>query len=908
MRLHMDGERPPFQSIFESVRRDVDPAKLKAAGRGILIIGGLLLLFLVVSASLVPSTEYLWFLHDARHPAVFATAYSARGTLFAISFVVGWLVLYGSLKLALNQTMVFLEAPSSRGQLIVTNAIGFVQSRGATLVRYGAPVLAFFSALDFSNEWSTWLLARHAQQFGVKDPTYGLDLSFFVFTLPWLRAVTNFGCALLVLTTLSSIGVYAGLQAMAALARIELGRPRIRIHIHVLIGLTILAYALQTFLKTYEAGLVESGQFTGAGYAAMHGLWIQRFVSVAAVLVGLATMANGWIGRPYAIAIRGVIGVVAVHVLGVIAYPAVLQRLWVDPDRVPKESPYAANAISMTRFAYDLNRIEIRNEAPMPTPTATDVAQSQSTLANMRLWDPNVLRECLEGYQAIRPYYRFFDVSIDRYQVGGSKRLLMLSPRLIDLDGLQSSARNWTNERLQYTHGYGVVVTRVDQQTTDGEPVMLDEDIPQRSEADLAVKEPRLYYGNPKDDDDRPIDEYAIVDTGQPELDYPTSDTTVTTRWTGSRGIPIGGFLSKLAFSAVLGDGNLLVSPEIRTSSRLLMHRNIWERASRIYPFLKFDADPYVVILNGRLVWMMDAYTVSDMMPYSAMTGDAERVNYIRNSVKVMVDAYSGETTAYAIEPDEPVLKAWEEVYPGLIRPLSEAPSGLADHFRYPEDMLQMQSNQPLYLSHHRPPGISEQQRALEHRGPERLGRRERADSTVLRGADFAWRARHQLCADPALYAQRPHQHERMAGRPVRSWTLRATDFIQPRPVQSGPRPGADGGDFQRHARYLQHQPAVSEPAVEDHRGEPAYGAHWLFVHVCRVTVSEEQYARSSGGPEAGQGDSCLIQQGGGKRHLSRGVGGSPWQHPPRLPRPRRPLQLRHRSALPLPLRWMQRR
>jgi uncharacterized membrane protein (UPF0182 family) len=312
----------------------------------------------------------------------------------------------------------------------------------------------------------------------------------------------------------------------------------------------------------------------------------------------------------------------------------------------------------------------------------------------MRLWDPTVLREALEGYQAIRPYYRFYDVSIDRYTVDGAKRLLMLSPRLIDLNGLQSNARNWTNERLQYTHGYGVVVTRVDQQTTDGEPVMLDNDVPQRSNKDLAVTQPDLYYGNAVDENGDPVDEYAIVDTGQAELDYPTSDTTVTTHWTGTGGIPIGNFLSKLAFSAVLGDGNLLVSPEIKSSSRLLMHRSVWERATRIYPFLKFDADPYIVILNGRLLWVMDGYTTSDMVPYSAMSGDTQRVNYIRNTCKITIDAYTGDTNAYEVVPNEPILKAWEAIYPGLIHPASQIPAGLTAHFRYPEDILTMQSNQ----------------------------------------------------------------------------------------------------------------------------------------------------------------------------------------------------------------------
>jgi uncharacterized membrane protein (UPF0182 family) len=690
----MDGDRPPFESIFENIRRDVDPAAVRRATRFLLTIVGLFVLFVVVSGALVPSTEYLWFLHDARHPDVFTKAYQARGLLFSISFVVGWLFLYFNLKVAFNQTMVFLDAPSSAGARLVTNAISFVQTRGKVFVRFGAPIIAFFSALDFGNEWSTWLLASHAQSFGVKDPTYGLDLGFFVFTLPWLRAVTNFSCALLILTTLTTVGVYAGLQGMAAFARIELGRPGIRAHIHTLIGLTILGYAVQIFLKTYEAGLVESGQFTGAGYAAMQGIMVQRFVAGFAVLVGIATIANGWMWRPYLVPIRGVIALVAVYILGVGAYTSLLQRLVVDPDRVAKESPYAAKAIEMTRFAYDLNRIKVRNESPNPVPSQTDVSQSQSTLDNMRLWDPTVLREALEGYQAIRPYYRFYDVSIDRYTVDGAKRLLMLSPRLIDLNGLQSNARNWTNERLQYTHGYGVVVTRVDQQTTDGEPVMLDNDVPQRSNKDLAVTQPDLYYGNAVDENGDPVDEYAIVDTGQAELDYPTSDTTVTTHWTGTGGIPIGNFLSKLAFSAVLGDGNLLVSPEIKSSSRLLMHRSVWERATRIYPFLKFDADPYIVILNGRLLWVMDGYTTSDMVPYSAMSGDTQRVNYIRNTCKITIDAYTGDTNAYEVVPNEPILKAWEAIYPGLIHPASQIPAGLTAHFRYPEDILTMQSNQ----------------------------------------------------------------------------------------------------------------------------------------------------------------------------------------------------------------------
>lgn len=691
----MDREPPQFQNMFENMRRDVDPESLKKLFRFVVIVAVVFIVFLIGSASLVPTTEYLWFLHDARHPEVFRTGYETRGLLFCTTFVIGWLVLYANLRLAFNLTMVFLAAPSSRGQLLVTNAISFVQSRGAALVRLVAPVLAFFSALDFGNEWSTYLLARHAQTFGAKDPTYGLDLGFYVFTLPWLRAMTNYVCALLLLTTLSTIAVYAGLQAMAALAKIELGRPRVRAHVHILIGVTIFAFAVQLFLKTYEAGLVESGQFTGAGYAAMQGIAVQRVLAIFAVLIGAGTVLNGWLWRPYAVATRGAAAIAAMYVLGVLVWPAFIQKLYVDPDRIPKESPYAAKAIQMTRFGYGLDKIEIRDEVPSSEPTSAEVAASSNSFDNMRLWDPDVLRQCLEGYQAIRPYYKFYDVDIDRYMVAGKKTLLMLAPRQLDLGGLQPNARNWANERLQYTHGYGIVVTRVDRESSDGEPVMLDDDVPQKSEPDLAVSEPRLYYTSAHDDDTAPPkDEYAIVDTDQAELDYPKADTAVTTRWTGDGGIPIGGFLSKLIFSLRLGDGNLLVSPEIRSTSRLLMHRDITERATRIYPFLSFDGDPYIVILGGRLVWVMDGYTTTDMMPYSAFAGDVERINYIRNPVKVTIDAYTGVTTAYAIDGSEPILKAWMEVYPGLIHPASEVPAALAAHFRYPEDMLTVQSEQ----------------------------------------------------------------------------------------------------------------------------------------------------------------------------------------------------------------------
>ena len=689
----MDSGHGPYQNPFNNIRTDIDPASLRRFVRFASIAGILLLIFVFVTATLAPYTEYLWYLHDARHPEIFDKSYSTRGLLFVVSFFVGWLVLYANLRRALTLTMVFLDSPGSRGQQLVTNAISFVQTRGATLVRFAAPILAVLSALTFGNEWSTYLLATHSQSFGVKDPTYGLDLGFFVFQLPWYTAVLNFVCALLLLTSAATVGVYAGLQAMASLAKIELGRPKVRMHIHALVGVTVLAYGLQLLLKTYEVGLQDSGQFTGAGYALAQGFAAQRIIAYLVCVVGLGTVVNGKLWSPYLVPARLGGATLVLYVLGTMIYPGIVKGLIEEPNRLEKDAPYAQNAIAMTRFGYGLDKIQVRDSSATPAPTGTEVSQAQGTLDNMRLWDPATLDVCLEGLQGIRPYYRFYDVDVDRYQIGGKETLLMLSPRQIDLNGLQGNARTWTNERLLYTHGYGIAVARVDAATPDGEPVLLDKDIPQASDPSLQVTEPRIYFGDEKDEDGYPEDQYAIVDTGQAEFDYPTADAGAGTRWTGTGGIPIGGFGARLAFSSVLGDTNLIFSPEIKSGSRLLMHRNIHERVNRIFPFLHFDQDPYSVILGGRIVWVLDGYTTSDMIPYSALNGSGDnRLNYIRNSVKVTVDAYSGEVNAYVVDEADPVLKAWRAIYPGLVKDGSEAPAGLAAHYRYPEDMLSLQS------------------------------------------------------------------------------------------------------------------------------------------------------------------------------------------------------------------------
>jgi len=671
---------------------ELDPAQVRRAVRfGGFLISGLALLAFCLSV-LKPYTEYLWFAHDARHPEVFRTAYGTRGWLFIGSFFVAWGILYGNLSRSLNQTLVYLDAPQSTGQALIANSMQWVQRSGKKVLWYGAPAFAFLTALGFSNEWDTFLRWQNAESFGVKDPMYGIDLGFYVFSLPWYHAAVNWLFSLFTLTTVLTLGVYVGLQSLASLAKIELSRPGFRWHVSILIGVTMILFGFQNLLKTYEAGLIDSGQFTGAGYAMAQAVVATRIFSVLAIIVGIVTIGAAKVGKPYGIPMAGGIGLAVFYGLGVMIYPEIVQKLMVDPNRLERESPYAARAIKMTRYAYRLDAIDMHDIAVEKEPAAADVKMAGSTFENMRLWDPKVLRQSLQRQQSIRPYYSFSDIDIDRYKVDGKQTMLMLGARDLELDGLDGSARNWTNERLRYTHGYGVTMSKVNAATEDGQPEFLARDVPQESSPDLKIDEPRLYFGDRRNPDRSLDDEYAVVNTSEPELDYQTPSSSQTHKWTGDRGIPVSGLLARLAFGITLGDGNLIVSGNVGGDSRLLIRRNIIARSTALFPFLRFDQDPYLVLLNGRLIWILDGYTTTDMIPYAdRVVNERGAMNYIRNSVKVTVDAYTGETNGYAIEPDEPILRAYRKVYPGLVQDISAAPKGLDAHWRYPEDLFSIQ-------------------------------------------------------------------------------------------------------------------------------------------------------------------------------------------------------------------------
>ncbi len=678
----------------DSLKNLKGPTKQQATrfSCGCLLLVGLVAL---VMGIIKPYTEYLWFVHDAKQPLVFTLAYATKGQLFAYAFILAIVLLQWNLSRAVKVSLVYVRIPASLGEAMVSNALAWVRDSAPKIAKWISLIVAFSMASGFAGEWNTFLLAKNAQAFGNTDPTFGMDLGFFVFKLPWLLAIANYLLGLAITVSAITIGVYVGMQALAAIAKIELSRPQIKTHVTLLIGFTGLVFALQMWLRRYGVVYTNNSQFTGAGYADMQQLGAQTIAAWILAIGSLATIVNAFVGKAFRAPIVGGVAYVLWSFVAVLIYPALIQRFKVEPDRIVVELPYAKKAIEMTRYGYGLDRIVSKDVDVRELPTKQEIAEAQSTLDNMRLWDPDVLRQSLDVIQTLKGYYIFNDVDVDRYLIDGKQTLTMVSARDIHHDGLDPKSRSWVTERLQYTHGYGATASPVNSANAEGKPNFFVNDIPPKAHVDLKIDEPRIYFSDYRLANGEIDDPYAIVRSNVVEFDYPYEEKMMTSKWNGDRGIPFGGFFTRLSFAIIHQDINPLISGNITRETRLLMHRSVIDRATLTYPFLQIDRDPYITIIGGRLIWILDGYTVSGQLPYSSrMPGTAMPINYIRNSVKITIDAYTGETKAYAIEPNEPILKAYRAIYPGLVRDVSEMPKGIVAHLRYPEDMFLLQSYQ----------------------------------------------------------------------------------------------------------------------------------------------------------------------------------------------------------------------
>lgn len=653
-----------------------------------------LLAFLVLGFLSSFYIDVLWY-REVQLTTVFWTRLSAQAGLAAAFFVTFFVLLLVNLWVTrrLAPTVVALTPE----QEIVERFRASIEPYLRIALPIGAAILSLFVGLAAASHWQEFLLWRSSAgiDFGSAEEVFGRDPSFYVFVLPWWKYVQTwlFG-ALIGVTVIVAVGHFlqGGIrpQAVGLSDKVD---PQVRAHLSVLLGLILLVKAWGYFLGRFDLLTSERGAVQGASYTDVNAqLPALTLLTIVAVICAVLFFVNARY-RAWSLPIIAVGLLLLVSILLGTAYPAFIQQFRVNPNEQQLEASFIERNIEATRRAFGLEEIRLETMTSFdPRVTAEDVEANEATISNIRLWRPSILKENFQSVQRIRQYYEFADVDVDRYVVEGEPRVLMVSGREVSQGGISEAARTWQNQHLVYTHGFGTVAAQVNSLAPDGAPLLTLEDIP--PEGEPSTSQPRIYFGEVDDVD------FVVVRSATRELDYEGESGEQPFVYTGDGGIEIGGLLRRALFAWRFRDANLLISSQITADSRLIMNRSIGERAATPMPFLTFDHDPYLAITEEGYVWIWDAYTTSDGYPYSQSVDlnevtanllPSQEVNYIRNSVKVVVDAYDGSVTYYA-DLNEPIMRAWDRAFPGVFTGIETAPPELREHFRYPENLFQVQA------------------------------------------------------------------------------------------------------------------------------------------------------------------------------------------------------------------------
>jgi uncharacterized protein len=633
-------------------------------------------------------TDWLWF-QEVGYSQVFTTTLSLRGTLFGLVALAVALFLWANLTLAARTA-----APDVLWEL--EDQLGLpgrvvIEPQIRRFLPVVLALIAIVSGLRASASWETVLGYANATAFNTKDPVFGFDLSVFVFLLPFWRLLHGWAIALVAATLILTLAVYVLQRSLVLTTRGPRLAAGARTHLLTLGGILLALKAVGFWLDQYEIVFSPRGVIFGAAYTDVNATL--PMLKTLAVLCALAAVACGLqIARPGLRFVAGSLGALAiVWVVGLGIYPALLQRFRVAPNELAAERPYIEANIRMTRQAYGLDRIEEQEFPADENLDARAIERNELTIKNIRLWDYRPLLRTYAQLQEIRTYYKFVDVDNDRYIVNGEYRQLMLSPRELSYQHLQGG-RNWINEHLTYTHGYGLVVSPVNRVTPEGLPEFFVKDIPPRAtEGFPKITRPEIYYGETSN-------EYVLVRTRSQELDYPAGDQNVYSTYRGAGGIPINTLARRLLFAARFGEPKIVLSDDLTAESRIMVHRTVNQRIQQVTPFFRFDRDPYIVVTDeGRLVWILDGYTSTDRYPYSEPVRGMG--NYIRNSVKATVDAYDGTVAFYIADATDPIVRVYARAFPGLLKPLEQMPADLRRHVRYPEDLFAIQARK--YATYH---------------------------------------------------------------------------------------------------------------------------------------------------------------------------------------------------------------
>lgn len=674
-----------------------------------LILVGIASIYLILTALGTLWTDYLWF-DSIGYDYVWQRRWGLSVALGAVGVGLAFLVLWVSLKVVDRMSPRWQPFDLSEEEELIERFREWVEPRVRQVRFWVTGALALILGLAVAAWRDQVFLFLNSQSFGVTDPIFNQDVGFYVFRLPLLETITDWVFNVLVLATvLVAVAHYFNGGIRFNGRRFSSTRPA-KIHISVMLALIALVRAVIYRLDMFNLMLVDrpSANFFGPGYTdVMARLPAYRLLLLVALLAAVLFIVNifrpGWILAMVAVGSWIVVAVAALAI-----YPAIIQRIQVLPDQVGRERPYIVNNLEFTRAAWGLDNVEVQPFSAADSLDADAIQANSLTVDNLRIWDPSVLPRTFQNFQELRTYYSLAVVDTDRYISDGVPKQVMLAVR--ELEEVNLPREDWQNQRLFYTHGFGAVVNEANLVDAGGQPKFLLKDVPpQAAVPALELKEPRVYFGETYQPG-RPV----IVKTGDSpqEVDAPLPDEgTEYNEYDGAAGVEIGGFWRRVAFAFRYRDLNLLISPEIRSDSRVLVERNVRRIVEDVAPFLEVDTDPYPVILNGEILWVLDLYTSTHSYPYSqplttdavgrlAVSSEISRgVNYLRNSVKAVVDANNGDVTFYLNDESDPLAKAWGDAFPGLFKPASEMPDGLQDHLRYPQDLFRLQSQ--LYLEYH---------------------------------------------------------------------------------------------------------------------------------------------------------------------------------------------------------------
>ena len=686
-----DNQGPPPDPFRLEDREEGQRFRSPFALRWLGIAAALLVAFVAANVLKSLYVDLLWF--DSVGPSgedsyagIFRTVVGWRVVLFLGGATITAAVL------GLNIWLARRFAPRAPEESFIEEVDAGAIRRIVTVLLVAATLfLAVIFGSVAGGSWETVLRWLNGVEFGRQDPQFQRDISFYLFNLPAYHLAQGWVLSLLVVTALASGAVYA---LAFSLQRFVLNvTPAMRIHLSVLVGLIFLIIAWGTYLSIFDLANSIGGIVYGAIYTDVNARLPVRYLLIGlALFASVATVANAVLSSGYRLPLFAFGLWAAAGLVGGAIYPQAIQAFTVEPNELEREELYIERNITFTRVGWNLDTIDERSFPALPAVTAAEIEANAATLDNIRVLDPRPLLDTFTQIQSIRPFYQFTDVDVDRYTIDGVQRQVMLSPR--ELNVARALDRNWTRERLQLTHGFGAVVTPVNEVIAEsGLPRLLTADIPPVSAIgalELTIEGSRIYFGEL-------TNHYVVVNTNVAEFDYPLGEgQNAETRYEADRGIRLSSLVQRMALAWELGDTNLLISGQIGSGSRLLMHRDLQSRIEKVAPFLLLDSDPYLVVEDGRLFWIQDGYTTSGGFPYSEPRGD---VNYIRNSVKVLVDAVTGDMNYYLIDETDPVARTWSKIFPDLFQPDSEMPDFMREHLRYPELLFRLQAD--LYLQYH---------------------------------------------------------------------------------------------------------------------------------------------------------------------------------------------------------------